>query len=268
MPSAPYDTVETAIQTARVRVNDAIASLAGDILTDTQAFTQTLVNAAWRRLQEYLSDKGVAALNRDVILTAVPAVGFVDQGAQAWFNWANYFNGGLLGAPVFPQDMIAPLALEERVSGTQINFTPMDQVFAPSGLPTIPKGPLNRLWEWRQETIYMPGATGATDIRLRYAGSLSDFATVGPTQWFSQPIPISRALNSLSWYICFELCIGRGDMDVVVFEQKAQAAAEQIFNREYRAERALFKGSELGKMADPRTPELGPAGARGPQKAA
>ena len=182
MPTtAPYDNLESVLQAARVRLNDAYQSINGEILTDLAVFTPHAVNNAWQRLQEYLADRGYPALNRDVILTAVPAWTATDPGIFVWWNWSNYYDGtNQQAAPVLPQDMISPLDLYERVSGSSAIFKPMDQVF--NGLPTAnPAGgatardTLNRLWEWRQERIYMPGASGTTDIRLRYAGYISGF---------------------------------------------------------------------------------------------
>jgi hypothetical protein len=174
MATAPYDTLEVVAQTARVRTNDAIKSIDGEILTDIAAFTPVAINAAWRRLQEYLASQGFAALNREKIFPSVPAWTATDTGTFVWFNWANYWDGsGLQAAPVLPQDMIAPLELFERVHASTGNYSPVDQCL--NGLPTAPRDVLNRLWEWRQETIYMPGATGPTDLRLRYAGYIVDF---------------------------------------------------------------------------------------------
>ncbi len=265
MPTAPRDTVEQVLATARVRLNDAIASINGDILTDTAAFTQTIVNAAWRRLQELLANYGVSILNREVLLYNVPTVAGTDQGLQVWINWVNFFDGlTLRSAPVLPQDMITPLDLYERAAGTHGNFTPMDQVF--NGLPTAPKENLNRLWEWRQEAIYMPGALVLTEIRLRYAGFLADFADVtGPplVHWYNLPVPIMRCLTPFAWFICSEMARARGDLDAGAFDQQAMQAAEFIFNREPRQGRSIFKRSEYGKMPDANTPTKGPAGPRG-----
>ena len=171
---APNDTLEVVLQAARVRTNDAIVTINGEILTDIAAFTPSMTNNAYRRLQEYLADQGFAALNREAKFAGVPAWGSTDQGVFVSLGWAGYNNGvANFPAPVLPQDMIAPLDLFERVSGSNGNFTPIDQVY--NGLPTPIRGPLNGLFEWRQETVYLPGATGATDIRLRYAGFIPDF---------------------------------------------------------------------------------------------
>lgn len=267
MPSAPYDTVENVLQAARVRLNDAIESIGGEILTDTAPFSQQVTNNAWRRLQELLSDFGLQVFNRDLILTAVAGTTLTDQGQFVYFNFSEYYNGSSQTAPLFPQDMIAPLALEERVNGSTANFWPMDQCF--NGLPTAPRGPLNLVWEWRQETIYMPGATGATDIRLRYQGYLADFednTPISATPWYGQNVPMMRALNPLAWYICSEMAKARGDLDAAEFDKQAEAGADLMFHRDWRQDKSLYKGAEVGKMTDRYTPTQGPEGPRGPQQ--
>lgn len=264
MPTAPYDTLEQAANTARMRLNDAIASASGEVFTDTAAFSLGAVNAAWRRFQQLLANYGVAVLNREVILTAVPATVATDQGVFVWFDFVNYFNGSTtVSAPVFPQDMISPLDLFERPNGTTGNYTPMDRVF--DGLPTTAKEYINRRWEWREETIYMPGATAETDIRMRYAGYFDDFVASGTTIWADQPIPIMFAMSPFAWAICYEIGKARGDMDVASFDQAFREEVDQIWNREPRQFRSIFKGSEYGKMTDPRTPTDGPVGPRGPE---
>ena len=42
----PFDTVDTALNMARTRLNDAIASLSGDVLTNDQPFTTQIFQGA------------------------------------------------------------------------------------------------------------------------------------------------------------------------------------------------------------------------------
>lgn len=252
----PYDTVEMVLQSARVRLNDAIQSINGDILTDTAAFTPQVINNAWRRLQEYLVDRGFSKFNEEIVFTAVQAWASSDPGVFVSFNWAQYSDGvNAWPGPVFPQDMISPLELYERVNGSNGIFLPMDQIF--NGLPTANPGtgptardPLNRLWEYRNETIFMPGATGLTDLRMRYAAYAPDFAYNG--NW-NTPVPIMRSLNAFAWYICGEMARPRADMDAGQFDTYAMDASEQIWNRDYREGKRLFQRAELGKMTDTRS---------------
>jgi hypothetical protein len=267
VPGAPLDTVESVLINARVRLNDAIASINGDILTDAQPFTPTVVNNAWRRLQEYLANRGFSTLDREIILSNIPACVPGDQGIRVYLNWAGYFDGlNNHGAIVFPPDMICPRRLGERISGSAANFTPIDQVF--DGLPTAPRTNLNRLWEWRQESIYMPGAQGSTDILLQYAGFFADFTYGGgpPAVWAPLTVPMMRCQSAFSWFICGEAARPRGDLDAGYFDEQGQIAAEYIWNRDYREPRSLYKGAELGKMTDVRTPTLGPTEPRGPRE--
>lgn len=262
MPTAPLDSLEACVNTARVRLNDAIQSLSGDILTDTAVFTITSINGAWRRLQELLVNFGVAWLKQDIVLSGVPATTNTDAGSQVYFNWANYFDGtGLQAAPILPQDLIAPLLLQERAHGGTGMFFPMDRL--DNGLPAIPKGAFNKSWEWRQGAIYMPGATQITDVRLRYAAFFADFVAAATTAFSAQPIPIVRALNSLAWFICSEVAKARGDMDAGPFDEQAQLTAQYIFNLEPMQARSIGNEAEYGKMPDKFTPPAGPAGPRG-----
>ena len=265
VPMAPYDTVETALQVARVRLNDAIESIHGDVITDTQPFTQVGTNAAWRRIQEFLANAGCTRFHQETVLFNIPACGNADLVAQVWLNWTQYFDGSNYfsppNTPVLPQNFISPLSLQERISGTTGQFTPIDQVL--KGLPRISRVPINRLWEWRDETIYMPGATGATDIIVRYLGFLPDFVQTGSTDWTAQPIPIMRCLDPLSWAICAEFARARGDLDAAYFDQAAQASALMILDRDTAYPSELFKQTERGKMPDRFTP-AGPAQLKNP----
>jgi hypothetical protein len=253
VPAPPYDTVEMVLRSARVRLNDAIQSINGDILTDLAAFTPQAVNNAWRRLQEYLVDRGYSKFNAEVVFSGVPAWGSTDPGVFVSFNWATYSDGvNPWPNPVLPQSLISPLDLYERAHGSNGIFLPMDQVF--NGLPTANPGTgpgardgLNRLWEWRDDTIYMPGATQSTDIRMRYAAYAPDFVYAGG---WNIPVPLMRSLNSFAWYVCSEIARPRGDMDAGQFDQYAQDAAEQIWNRDYREGKRLYTRAELGKMTD------------------
>lgn len=227
----PYDTLNTVLNAARVRLNDAIQSLSGDVLQNTQPFTQVIANNAWRRLQETLANLGHSRLKRETILTNCPVAASVDPASQVSVSWASYFDGvSYYSAPVLPQDLILPLRLWERPSGQNAEFAPLENWL--DGLPTRPKMGRNLIWEWREDAIWMPGAQTVMDLRIRYAAYLTDFATVGQTQWYNQPVPILRSLDALSYYICSEAANPRGDLDGSQFDSKAEAAAKLIFNRE------------------------------------
>ncbi|SRR5258708_4681574 len=230
----PYDILETVLNLARVKVNDAIATIGGDIYTDLQPFSQVIANGAWRELQEYIANLGFTRFKQEIILYNLPVVTNRDPATQTYLNWAGYYDGTGYNvppkAPTLPQDMILPLKLAERSSNTQNTFTPMHQAL--DGLPDTQKLPANIFWEWRNDAIYMPGASIVTDIRLRYASYLPDFITTGTLNWTQQPVPIMRCLESFACYIAAAIAGPRADLDAQSFIQKAEKAADKIFNRE------------------------------------
>jgi len=236
--AAPYDTVNTILNAARVRVNDAIASLGGDMLTNTQPFTQVMTNTAWRKMQNYLANQGFTRVKSEAIITGVPVVNGTDPATQVSLSWLGFWDGNALNTSVtLPADLIMPLLLWERASGQNGSFTPM--LMRLDGLPTWPHQGFDQLWEWRNDAIYMPGATTVTDKRLRYLAYLQDFADAGTVNWYDQPVPIARCLDCFSNYIAAEFAIPRGDMDAQSYIAAAEAAAKKIFNREAQAKQRV-----------------------------
>lgn len=263
MPTlSQYDIVMTVLNAVKVRLNDEIVSLApigGKILKNTQYFSQQTVNDAWRLLQECLSDLGYTGLKEEVSFTNVGAVNGVDPLTQVSFSYSGYSNGaGLDPAKALPQDMIRPLDLWERPSGTAQLMTEMDVVL--NGLPVVPHVQWNRQWEWRQDALWMPGATVATDIKIRYASYYADFADVAGaplsyqianTPWYAQPIPIMRCVESFADYCCALIRTAVGDMDgAAAFKAAAEKNARLVLNRDTQQPSSVFKASEFGKMAD------------------
>lgn len=224
----PYDTADYVLNLARTRMNDAIQTLAGDVMSDTQPYMLTAFNGAWRRLQEALADQGAAALTKEAIIPSIPVVGSIDPASQAYLSWSNYFDGlNLWPGPLLPQNLILPLRLWERISGTTQQFIEMSPVN--DGLPSDPKTLRLQYWEWRGDAIWMIGALQINDIRLRYAAYLPDLETLGTTR-----VPIMRCGNALAWLVCSEVANARGDIDGSSFDAKAENAIEKMLNREAR----------------------------------
>lgn len=266
MPSvAPFDTLENIVNTARVRLNDAIQALGGDILTDDAVFTLTFITAAWRRFQQILANYGISIMKRQAVLFSVPAQTQADFGAEVWMDWDGYFDGSVIqSAPILPPDLIFPLDLSERIAPSAGTYFPIDQVF--NGFPAIEQTEYNRLWEWRDNKVYMPGATGLTDIKLRYMGFLADFVANSVASFSTQVVPIVNCLSPFSWFLCCEVAKSRGDLDAGTFDQLAIAETRMLFDRDPQQGKSIYKRSEYGKMVGFDTPLDGPAGPRGPQQ--
>src|SRR3984957_7295291 len=263
MPTAPYDSLTTVMNAARVRLNDDITTLqpvGGKLIENTQPFSQQAVNTAWRRLQAFLANHGFAALKAEVTFTAVPATGSTDPITESYISWSTYFDGANPQvAPVLPQTLIVPIDLWERQNGTSALLTEMDRIV--NGIPKIPKLPWNRMWEWRGDAIYMPGATNSTDIVLRYASYLADFVDNSPaasTPWYGQVVPIERALDAFALSICDEIDRARNENYQGMYVPMAEAAAGIIRDMDTLGTKQIYKAAEYSKMADKYTPNTGP----------
>jgi hypothetical protein len=235
--AAPYDTLESVLNLSRVRLNDAIASINGEIFTDQQPFTATMCTGAWRAFQEYLANMGSVRFKKPLLLSGFPVVGTFDPASWTALTWQSYFDGQQFwvppDVPVLPQDFILPLKMWERQSGTNSQFdrAPMEQ--AVESLPFARKGPFNAFWYWENDTLYMPGSIYPMDFRFEYAAYLADFQVNSDgTVIGAQQVPVMRALNPLAWYFCAEAAEGRDDVDKDTFIAKAEKACRNLFNRE------------------------------------
>lgn len=279
MPTLPpYDVVNTVLNAARTRLNDEVTTLAaigGKVLRNTQAFSQQVVNDAWRKFQEGLAEYRYSPLKAEIMFTNVNVSASNDPAIFNYFDYNGFFDGSAYHtAFALPQDFIRPYSLWERSTGSSALMTEMDEVM---DLPRVPKSALwNREWQWRGssalggEKLYVPGiaSTGtAFDVSIAYATFFPDFAdiasspgnnqVVGP--WFTQPVPIMRCLDAFADYICREYCIARGDMDgAQAFQASADMNCQKLVDRDTAQGKSIYKTSEYGKMADRFTPAVGP----------
>ncbi len=236
-----YDVVTQTLNVARVRLN-AVNKAAADLINVQSPWTQTYTNQAFRRLQEYLANKGTVRVTDEIIVTNLVARTSLDPADQAYIDWNGYWNGTVLDPTVvLPQNLILPWKLAERQTGVDALFIDMAQIL--NGLPSIwVQQPLNRIWEWRSDRIYMPGANGPTDLRIRYHKYLDDFieTNVGSpsvlTPWYLQEVPIPRCTDAFSLFICAEVAAARPDLglNAVTFQTAANDAADLIYNRDVR----------------------------------
>src|SRR2546430_14200548 len=73
-----------------------------------------------------------------------------------------------------PPNLLEPLKIWERLSGSNDAFAEMDNKTYSGGLASREQGERLLEWEWRGDGIYFIGATTDTQIRLRYRRSLDD----------------------------------------------------------------------------------------------
>lgn len=236
--NAPFSTVDDVLNLVRSKMNDAIGSLAGDILTDQQPFMQELSNSGWRELQFFLATLGYSPFTVPFLGQAYPAVDSTDPVTWTTLSWTQFVNAsGAIFAPptidVLPQNMIMPLWVEERITNSNSRTCKMEM--AQDRLPQTRKGPYNGWWKWENQVLRMPGSIYSMDLLMELAVYLPDFNTTGapPTQvfWYQQPVPLVRAKNALALFICDEVIKVREDMSGT-FRTQAETAAKQLYNLE------------------------------------
>lgn len=232
-PTAPYDSLEDVVNAARMRLNDMIASVGGDVLVDTAPFTIVAVNAAWRKLQEFLSKLGFLRFKNECILQ-LRALGHSDETERPYLDWTGFHTTGFTDDTiVLPQDLIAPIELRERsLEDVSRSFQAMD--FLPGGLPLIGQGYWLKTWSWHDEKLWIPGNIGITGVQvwIRYWSFAPDFVAAGTTAFASQQVPIMRCLNPFSLYLAAEIAAPRGDATAQSLITDAEAEATIMVSRE------------------------------------
>src|SRR5512146_1253037 len=154
--TSPYDTAEYCLNLTRSLGNDAIQSLAGSLLADTQPYTTVYLNSAYRTVQRQLAQAGVQTLKRRIILTQVPVVHSIDPGIVCELSYTGFFDGAVNhSTPTLPADFLWPLRLRERQSRTTNPYNPM--FCARDTLQSRPQSLFLRDWIYQQDKILLNG---------------------------------------------------------------------------------------------------------------
>jgi hypothetical protein len=203
--TTPYDSAEYVLQLMRSLGNDATQTLAGNLLSDNQPYVQPILNSGYRHLQRKLVSRGYQTLKKRIVLTGVLPVALRDPGVQVAINYSGYFDGVQNHlTPALPVDLLMPMKLRERQTGSTLPFNPM--FIARDGLPSRPQGIWLRDWIWQQDQIEMCGATQENDIDLLYAAFLPELVLV-PTPSL---VLILRSENALGYYSLAKWAESRG----------------------------------------------------------
>ena len=188
-----FPSLDSILNNVRVICNDAFAGATstpgeGQILTNVvpggsvnNPFLLNHLNSAIRELYRQLRITGAGVIIGDnFVLEGLPPVdgplgpSIPDPTIQTFLDYGQYWDG-LTSWPAFnlPSNMIRPIRLLERTTGTTDTFMEMNQVV--NGLPA--RNQLSRLqeWEWREGRINFVGALQPRDIRIRYVMMLPTF---------------------------------------------------------------------------------------------
>jgi|HubBroStandDraft_5_1064220.scaffolds.fasta_scaffold151817_1 hypothetical protein len=211
LSTTAYDQTETALNLTRALINDA----AGSVFND--GTLMPLLNSAYRALQRELAEAGVSVLvsqvDLDLPLTSgLTATELTDT-----------------STPQLPTDLMVPHQLWEHQSGSSDLFVPMEKIV--SGLPNLQPGSFLRMWEWREDTIQLLGATSEVTVRLRYEKVLPQLV-LG-----TDPILIRASNDALAYATAAVAARARGARALAAdMQTTAMEATEKLIERYIRPE--------------------------------
>lgn len=174
------------------------------------------INAAYRTTQRAVAMAGSPLTRVDDVLLTVTAVPAVDVSVQVVINDATAAPNQL------PQNLLEPLKIWERGSGTSDSFVEMVNMTYQGGLPSREQGERLIEWEWRSDGIYFVGATSDTQIRLRYRRSLDDLLDGTST------ILIRNSQETLAYFSAAMAGLARGSPLAQTWETMGEDAKEKL----------------------------------------
>ena len=216
--SSAYQPASLVLTTARACLNDQAANLFSD------AVLLPYLNAAYRQIQRALAVAGGPLfIVDDVYFLAVPAVVTPDPQVHTSLTDAGWSNGSALtNPPQLPVDLLEPVKVFSRPSGSQQDYQEVTDLTEHGGLPSVPQSNLLGSYEWRQDGLYFIGATVTNDLRLRYKKALPDI-TQG-----SDPILIRQAADCISFNTAAMAAMARGSPLADKWSQAGETALEAL----------------------------------------
>ncbi len=194
-PASPFASIQDVMNTARQRVNDMHNDASGDLLTNNAPYAQTLLTDAWTWLQDQCADAGVEANTSEVALYGLPARVTSDITQQAYVSWTGCSDGvGVYDTPALPQDLIIPMDIYRRSSGSNGDMVPMYQ-----GVGGLPRRLDCNAYDWRGNSLYFYASQASQDFLIRYAAYFPDLDLTQP----QYPVPMRGCKECLGSRIAF-----------------------------------------------------------------
>jgi hypothetical protein len=211
LSTTAYDQAESALNLTRALINDA----AGSVFND--ATLMPLLNSAYRALQRELAEAGVSVLVAQADLDLMLTSGLTTTELSD------------TSAPQLPTDLMVPHQLWEQQSNSGALFVPMEKIVG--GLPNLQPGTFLRMWEWREDTIQLLGATSEVTVRLRYEKVLPQLV-LG-----TDPILIRASNDALAYATAAVAARARGARALAAdMQSTAMEATQKLIERYIRPE--------------------------------
>lgn len=223
--TTPYMQAEEILQAARVLCNDAALSLAGDILSDQQPYIFTMLETCYEDLQDRLIKGGVNTYFEYTVIPNLTPVQSTDPATQVLLTYTGYYDGATTHQnPQLPSDLLMPLELWERQSGSQQAWLPMGQ--APDHLSTQAQNGRFFNWDWEMDILYLPGAVNTNDLKMKYL-LYAPRLTTG-----NSAVLVARCKVALSNLLACAAAKSRGGTGAATqFAQDAKEAINRMIDR-------------------------------------
>lgn len=175
----------------------------GDWATD--AVLLPFANKAYRKVQQRLFANSTQSQKTEVIIT-LPA------GTTDLTDSTN---------PQLPPDFLAPITIEERISGNPFFGAPMPQV---NQLPSQQQSALDGVYAWFEDGLHFIGALNSTDKRIRYEVSFPALSDG------SSSLLIRGCLDAVADWTAFLAASSRGGMNAAVFSSLFADDMQDLLN--------------------------------------
>jgi len=218
--SSGYGTAAGVLSLIRSLLDDA-AVATGDVFMD--AVLIPFVNTAYHQVQFEMANHGIETFVKDNVILSVPAVTGADPSFQVVLNDTQNQMTTVAATPQLPTDLLVPLRIWERQTGSSEPFLPMVQ--RKDGLPSETQQARLRYWEWRTDGIIFLGATQSNDIRVRYESVLPDVVQGSDT------IQLRGAQDTIAFFAAALAAQSRGSPQAAVFEAAGDEALRKILVR-------------------------------------
>ncbi len=216
--SSAYNTAGQITALVRSLLNDA----QGNLFTD--AVLLPYANSAYRKLQRALGNSGGGGFIQDDALLVVVAVPAADASLQVSITDATAAPNQL------PTDLLVPIKLWERTSGSADDFSEMVDLTRHGGLPSRPQNTALNVWEWRADGLYFVGAMQDVQIRLRYAKAYPDLTDA------TSPVLIRNAQEAIAYATAALAGWARGSPLAEKWDGAAEDAIEDLVAAAVRRE--------------------------------
>lgn len=181
------------------------------------------LESAYRSLQEDLAINGVSLMQATTDIDVPLVTLFGTTLAPNPARIADDTN------PQLPADCVVPFTLQERHTGTDDLFVPMEKITGP--LPGLQPVSYLRLWKWESDQVELVGATQEITIRMTYERALPALASE------ADPVLIPHCSSTLAYTVAALAARSRGARQLAIdMEQAASLSQGKLIQRYTRPE--------------------------------